>query len=229
MVAYVNRPIIVTCLILMVIVSACGADMTPIATPTPELTATANEVLITPDVTKLSRDLPPTWTATYTPTITLTPTASATYTVTPSLTPINLDLMCKNFTVSLPEDGAIYSKDDVIKLSYGISKTYQYAYIGMILEHEETGEVIDDFLPGGTTYTPNIVVADFPRSGRWDYLVGIFLNNDVDIFCSQDGYFVIEEGAVHADQPNIIPTALAVPSVTPQAQPTDLEDCLTIC
>ncbi len=217
------------CCIIMVIASACGGDNIPTATSTPENTATPNEIVITLDVTRLSRDLPPTWTPTYTPTKTLTPTPSATYTITPSVTPIDLDVLCDNFTVSLPEDGIIYGKDDVVNMSYGIGKTYSYAYVGIILEHQKTGAVIDDFLPGGTIYTPNIVVKDFPMSGRWDYLVGVFLNNDIDIFCGQDGYFLIEEGAVRAEQPNIIPTALPVPSVTPQPQATLIEDCSTVC
>lgn len=183
---------------------------------------------MTPDITKLSRDLPPTWTPTHTPTLTLTPTPSATYTITPSLTPINIDLLCKDFSTSLPKDGETYAKHDVISASYGISMTYSYVHVGMILVHEDTTTVIDDFVPGGTTYQVNLAVADFLMAGRWDYQVGVFVFNDKDILCGQDGYFFIEEGAIHTEEPNIIPTALPVPSVTPKVEAT-LVGCSTAC
>lgn len=212
----VNRPILLVCIIIMLIASACGGEMPPTEVPTLPNTATPNEVIVTPDATRLSRDLPPTWTPTYTPTVTLTYTPSPTFTITPSLTPIDISILCDNFTYILPEDGEEFGKGDVVNLSYGISKIYSYARVGLILEHIETAEVITDFISGGTTVTANRAVTNFPISGRWDYLVGVFINNDVDIFCSQDGYFLIEEGSVRSEQPNIIPTALPVPSITPQ-------------
>ena len=224
-----NRPVLIACFIIMMLVSACGGEKPPTTVPTLPKTPTSNIVMVTADTTQLSRDLPPTWTPTYTPTITLTYTPSATYTVTPSLTPIALDDLCNDFTYTLPDEGETYNKEDVIKLSYGISETYSYTLLGLILEHKDTATVIDDFVVGGTTYGLNLPVADFSVSGRWDYLVGVFLNNDVDIFCAEDGYFLIEEGAVRVEQPNIIPTALPVPSITPQPSAIIEEACSVAC
>jgi len=213
----------------MLIVSACGSETSPTVVPTLSNTATPNEVLITPDIIRLSRDLPPTWTPTYTPTITLTYTPSPTYTVTPSLTPIDISTLCEDFMYQLPDDGDTFGKEDIISLSYGISETYSYTRVGLILEHKETAEVITDFIPGGITIASKRAVADFPISGRWDFLVGVFVNNDVDIFCSQDGYFLIEKGSVRVEQPNIIPTALPVPSITPQPSTALEGECSTAC
>jgi hypothetical protein len=224
----VNRPVIVACIILMLIASACGGENDPTAIPTQSGTATPNEVLVTLDTTQLSRDLPPTWTPTYTPTVTLTPTPSATFTTTPSPTPIDIELLCEDFRYSLPEDGKTYDKHDVISVSYGISMTYNYVHVGMILDHTDTAEVIDGFLPGGTSYNVNLTVEDLPLSGRWDYRIGVFILNDEDILCRQDGYFFIEEEIISTEQPNIIPTALPVPSITPEVKAT-VVGCSTAC
>ncbi len=225
----VKRPILLVCSIIMLIASACGGKPPTTEVPTLSNTATPNEVVVTPDATRLSQDLPPTWTPTYTPTVTLTYTPSPTYTITPSLTPIDISILCENFTYTLPEDGEEFGKEDAVRFSYGISETYSYTRMGLILEQIETAEVITDFIAGGTTVTFNRAVTDFPISGRWDYLVGVFVNNDVDIFCSQDGYFLIEEGSVRSEQPNIIPTALPVPSITPQPPIVSEGQCSTAC
>jgi hypothetical protein len=225
----VKRPVLIACFVIVMVISACGRENpTPTTVPTLPKTPTSNVVMVTADTTQMSQDLPPTWTPTYTPTITLTFTPSATYSVTPSLTPITIDDMCNDFTYSLPDDSETHNEDDDIKFEYGISETYSYAELGVILEHKDTETVIDDFAAGGTSYRLDLPVVGFPASGRWNYLIGVFVNNDVDIFCAQEGYFLIEEGAVRAEQPNIIPTALPVPSITPQPSAIE-ETCSTVC
>ncbi len=214
--------------VMIVIISACSNNP-PTSIPTPNHTATPNEVLVTPDATRMNRDLPATWTPTFTPTITDTPTATPTFTVTPSLTPINKDLLCQDFRASLALiDGQTFSEDDTISLSYGIGSDYHYAFVGVILSHEDVEGIISDVMPGGGDYTSTFIVRDFPTSGEWSYRTGVFLIDGDELLCRQDGTFMIEEGAIRVEQPNTIPTAMPVPSVTPEPEPTTVQ-CYLLC
>lgn len=218
---------IMGCFFILIGSSACGnvAESTVI----PALhTPTLNTIIVTLDTTRASRELPPTWTPTDTPTITPTPSATLTLTVTPSLTPFDVDLICEDFTYNLIPDGESYDEGEIIRLSYGISPTYHYAFVGVVLEHEELEDVFADIVPGGTTYTSSFVVDDFPFSGRWDYRVGVFMLNGEDILCQQDGYFYIAEKTQPTQASNRIPTAQPVPSITPTERSTEA-DCRLIC
>ena len=199
----------------MAIASACDNAVEPTLLPTSIDTPTPNEVLITPDVTRLSRDLPSTWTPTFTPTLTLTLTPSTTYTPTLTSTPIDFELLCDDFTYTLPADGNTYRDVDEFSVLYGIGSDYSYAFVGVVFEHDAFDDVIADISVGGSSYTSSFAIADFPLAGRWNYRVGAFLIDGDDILCRQDGHFFIEERVIITDQPNIIPTALPVPSITP--------------
>lgn len=214
-----KRLVFIAWVSLMMMMAACVAE--PPTSPTPMDTATPNEVIVTPDAGRLGRDLPPTWTPTDTPTITPTPSITPSRTPTLTMTPIDFDLLCDVFTGSTAiKDGDTYDEEDIVRMSYGISPAYDYAFVGVVLEHEKLEGAIADILPGGTTYTSSFDVADFPYAGRWDYRIGAFLLNGDDILCSQPGYFYVAEKTKPTTQPNRIPTAMAYPSITPQPEAT---------
>ena len=211
----------------LMVMSACATEPPPSATPMD--TATPNEVIVTPDATRLGRDLPPTWTPTDTPTITPTPSITPSRTPTLTQTPINFDLLCDAFTGSTAiQDGDTYNEDDTVRMTYGIGSDYDYVFIGVVLEHAKLEGAIADILPGGTTYTSSFKVADFPYAGRWDYRIGAFLLNGDDILCPQSGYFYVAQKSKPTASPNLIPTAMPYPSITP-ANPTEAEPIATVC
>jgi len=218
----------------LVLLSACGGNIPePTLPPTVADTPTPNEVLVTPDATRISRDLPPTWTPTHTPTITNTPTTTSTFTVTPSLTPIDTDLLCESFRYDVADiDGETFSEDDTISITYGIDSAYYYAFVGVVLEHDDIEEIVGDVMPGGSDYTSTFTVRDFPISGEWRYRTGVFLIDGEEMLCRESGTFTIAEGAIRAEQTQTvrIPTALPVPSVTPQPDPTEAQSqCYLFC
>jgi len=184
-------------------------------------TATPNEVIVTPDATHLGRDLPPTWTPTATSTITPTPSITPSRTPTLTPTPIDIDQLCSAFSGSTAiEDGDTYDEGDTVRMTYGISPEYHYAFVGVVLEHDELEGAIADILPGGTTYTSSFEIADFPYAGRWDYRIGAFLLNGDDILCPQSGYFYVAEKSQPTPPANLIPTAMPFPSITPAPDAT---------
>lgn len=208
-------------LVLMLMITACGTSADPTMQPTSAETATPNEVLVTPDVTRLVRDLPPTWTPTNTPTVTPTPTMTHTPTITPSPTPLDIDAMCDTFTVNNNiEDGATYTTADTLRLTFGIPSDYSTLVLGTVLNHDALDMPIADFVSGGADYASNWRLADFPHLGQWDYRVGVFILNAQDIHCVQEGSFVIEEAIIPTEKPNLIPTAMPFPSATPVITPT---------
>jgi len=217
----------------VVFASACGtAETEPELTVEPTIaeSPTPNEVLVTPDATRMNNALPPTWTPTHTPTVTNTPTVTPTFTVTPSVTPIDTDLLCESFRydVSLI-DNETFGEDDTVSVTYGIDSTYHYAFVAVVLEHDELEDIIGDVLPGGSDYTSTFTVSDFPLSGEWQYRTGVFLVNGDEMLCRQSGTFTITDGSVRAEQPQpLIPTAMAVPSITPQPDPTEAQ-CYLFC
>lgn len=218
------------CGLAVLILSACGGTSAPTLEPTLTDTPTPNTVLVTPDATRMSLNLPPTWTPTFTPTITDTPTITPTYTVTPSLTPIDRDLMCQNFHFNVRGiDSQIFSTDDTITVSYGIDEVYNYAFVGVVLEHDDLDDIVADVMPGGADYVSTFVVKDFPIAGEWNYRTGVFLTDGSEMLCRQAGTFIIEAGAIPTKGAVTIPTALAVPSRTPQPDLPELQPCILLC
>lgn len=223
-----HRVVIVWVSLLMM--AACATEPPP--SPTPVDTPTPNEVVVTPDATRMSRDLPPTWTPTDTPTITPTPSITPSLTPTLTPTPIDFEQLCEAFTATTAiEDGDTYDEADTIRLSYGIDPAYDYAFVGVVLEHDELDDAIADIVPAGNSYTSSFVIADFPFAGRWDYRMGVFLINGEDILCVQSGYFFVAEKSPPTVSPNLIPTAMPFPSITPQptarpTQPVCYDTCL---
>lgn len=204
---------------LALFLSACGSTLESV-TPSPEISETPNEILVTPDVTRQARELPPTWTPTYTPTITHTPTLTPSFTPTLSPTPIDPDDLCADYVFATTiVDGDTYGADNELELSYGISETYPYVYIGFALSHADVEEDLYSAEVGGTTYNAYLSPSDFPAEGRWDYRAGVFIIDEEDVLCTRTGYFFIEAGTIVTGQ-TTIPTALPVPSVTPLAETT---------
>lgn len=216
--------------IIIALLSACGGTAeVPTLEPTTAHTPTSNVVLVTPDATRLNRDFPPTWTPTFTATITNTPTITPTFTITPSITPIDTDAMCDNFTYGLSGiDGLTFEAGDTIEVTYGISSEFYYAFVGVVLEHDDLEDIIADVLPGGVDYISTFNVSDFPLTGEWRYRTGVFLADGSEMYCRQAGTFTIAEGAVRTAQPNVVPTAQAVPSITPQPTATEAR-CYLFC
>jgi hypothetical protein len=167
------------------------------------------------------RTLPPTWTATPTP----TPSNTWTPTVPPTPEPtLSLDDLCASLTVDFPyEEGHIFASDDSLLLVFGTTEralTSQiYAVTATPVDpsaahtpeptrppailsepilvrfeatHRESGEALGAEAVGGEVMAMELPVSQLGQPGAYDWTVSIFVNS-LGKQCVHSGTFEVAE------------------------------------
>ncbi|MFW5691808.1 MAG: hypothetical protein ACOCX3_00500 [Chloroflexota bacterium] len=233
----------------VLLLAACGGTQPPTPTPQPpptdtptttpaprpvdDVTAAPQDIVITitattslPATERVIRrmTLPPSWTPTPTPTITLTRTPSLTPTVTqiPTITPtLTTAKLCRDYfqaTFLVDEDQA-YAPDDAPFL-YMFSELPD-AEVRFEAINRDSDEVYRLEIPGRAVFADTIDLAFFPGAATYDWTISLSIDTRRDV-CEITGTLTIERPPTLLDQLfGTRPDAEATPEVSPEATAAD--------
>jgi|GEM_PF-4139686 len=191
----------VTLFILVLMATACSAidipsepqsvTSFPVSQDTPEPTTTQNVQVVTlaPD----DFELPPTWTPTFTPTITETPIPTSTSLPTSTSTPIDESIFCAGFTFIFDtSEGQVYSDGDMIDVTLSMQHPEKFLIFGII--DAETEEPIIVRISQQDQAKWVISPAELPANGEYLWAASVSMPSQGGL-CEQTGTIIIEADA----------------------------------
>lgn len=193
-------------IVLLFIMTACNATITPEPTATVFMTDTASVEEMTQGA-GLRMTLPPSFTPTFTPSVSPTSTATHTPTATATATFIPEAMLCEEFIVdpTITEDGAV-SLDD-LENTLIIYLPYFDAIVSIEISNLDTGEVIDTgtvtgYFPVTLSLAPDI----YPEVGHYEWLMTIEKDGRPGM-CERRGTFDTREDELPGYEPTAEITA----------------------